>query len=139
MTGDVDSSVGANLKMLAQQVDMYSKVYAAPDVSQFTYDETSGYYYDYTTGFYYDAASQYYFNSLTQQYMYWDPALSTYVPVTSSGAPVAAAIPQPTPETNAPINEATNDKPSEPANKSTPAKPSAPKTAAQIAKVSLIV
>lgn len=68
--------------------------------------------------------------------MYWDPALSTYVPVTSSGAPVAAAIPQPTPET--PINEATNDKPSEPANKSTPAKPSAPKTAAQIAKVSLI-
>jgi hypothetical protein len=74
---DIDSKVGANLKLLAQQANT---VYSTPDMSKFTYDETSGYYYDYTTGFYYDSVSQYYFNPLTQQYMYWDALKSTYVP-----------------------------------------------------------
>jgi RNA-binding protein 5/10 len=59
-----------------------SEAYATPpDISTFTYDETSGYYYDSTTGYYYDANSQYFYNPAIQQYMYWDPISGTYIPV----------------------------------------------------------
>ena len=53
---------------------------AVPDVSTYTYEETSGYYYDASTGLYYDAKSQYYFNSKTKEYMYWCAEHSTYLP-----------------------------------------------------------
>lgn len=141
---DLDSSVNANLQYIAKQVDMISnKVYQAPDVSQFTYDETSGYYYDYTTGFYYDATSQYYFNSLTQQYMYWDPAKSTYIPVTTSANGTATTTTSSsTDATNALADseaqsqtQSTAEKVSD-TNKTVKAS-SKPKTAAQIAKVNL--
>jgi hypothetical protein len=128
---DLDSSVSANLQYIAKQVDMISKVYQPPDVSQFTYDETSGYYYDYTTGFYYDATSQYYFNSLTQQYMYWDPTQSTYIPVTATANTTNAPTEPKTPSTE-PITEKASD-----SIKSVKTN-SKPKTAAQIAKVKTI-
>ena len=57
-----------------------------PDVSTYTYEETSGYYYDASTGLYYDAKSQYYFNSKTKEYMYWSAEHSTYLPANGAGA-----------------------------------------------------
>ncbi len=59
---------------------------AVPDVSTYTYEETSGYYYDPTTGLYYDAKSQYYYNSTSNEYMYWSAEHSTYLPANNSGA-----------------------------------------------------
>ena len=141
---DLDSSVNANLQYIAKQVDMISnKVYQAPDVSQFTYDETSGYYYDYTTGFYYDATSQYYFNSLTQQYMYWDPAKSTYIPVTTSANGTATTATSSSTDATIALadseaqsqTQSTAEKVSD-TNKTVKAS-SKPKTATQIAKVNL--
>lgn len=141
----IDSTVGANLQMLAKQADMLAnKKYPVPDPSLFTYDETSGYYYDYTTGFYYDATSQYYYNPLTQQYMYYDPVKSTYVPAAASNAADASSSTTST-TTSASAAEAAcseqviaaqpveQDK-----NLVKPAKPAA-KTAAQIAKVIIII
>lgn len=55
------------------------KFLAAPDVSRYQYDETSGFYYDPTTGLYYDAHSQYYYNNGTGAYLYWDQRKSTYL------------------------------------------------------------
>lgn len=66
---------------------------AAPDPSQFTYDESSGFYYDYSTGLYYDPNTHYYYNSMTQQYLYWDAASFNYLPVMSTTAATAAAPP----------------------------------------------
>ncbi len=137
---DLDSSLNANLQYIAKQVDLVSnKVYPTPDVTQFTYDETSGYYYDFTTGFYYDAASQYYYNSMTQQYMYWDPSQSTYIPVVSSTATATAAAPAEhtqTVESNETATQASATTNSISATAQKDSKASAkPKTAAQIAKV----
>ena len=57
-----------------------------PDVSTYTYEETSGYYYDAVTGLYYDAKSQYYYNSTSNEYMYWSAEHSTYLPANSNAA-----------------------------------------------------
>ena len=57
---------------------------ATPDVSTYTYDESSGYYYDSSTGLYYDANSTYYYNSETCQYLYWDSEKCTYLPAPTS-------------------------------------------------------
>lgn len=51
---------------------------AAPNISLYQFDETSGYYYDPATGLYYDAHSQYYYNNETGSYMYWNPERCTY-------------------------------------------------------------
>jgi hypothetical protein len=145
-TPSIDTSVGANLQMLAKQVDMLAnKVYPPPDMSTFTYDETSGYYYDYTTGFYYDSTSQYYFNPLTQQYMYWDQSKFTYVSVNSGSAATetaaATATATATPvsagstESIAPVSADANAMAAE-EKSNKPTKPIT-KTAAQIAKVIL--
>ena len=144
---DLDASIGANLNFLAKQVDTANKVYVAPDVTTFTYDETSGYYYDYTTGFYYDAVSQYYFNSLTQQYMYWDPTKFTYIPVDSNRTVEATATSNdlniPFPESTPVSTLQTDSNPSSEAieDKNSTAKSAKPvtKTAAQIAKVILLL
>uniref|UniRef100_A0A671US86 RNA binding motif protein 10 n=1 Tax=Sparus aurata TaxID=8175 RepID=A0A671US86_SPAAU len=69
---------------------------AVPDVSTYSYDESSGYYYDPLTGLYYDPNSQYYYNPHTQQYMYWDGEKQTYIPAATDqpnteGAPMSAA------------------------------------------------
>ncbi len=53
---------------------------ATPDVSSYTYDESSGYYYDQQTTFYYDANSTYYYNSKTNSYCYWSQEHHTYLP-----------------------------------------------------------
>ena len=68
---------------------------AAPDVSTYTYEETSGYYYDASTGLYYDAKSQYYFNSKTKEYMYWSAEHSTYLPANATANGAAAAKNEP--------------------------------------------
>jgi RNA-binding protein 5/10 len=142
---DLASSIDANLQLLAKQVDAVTNpvAYAAPDVSQFVYDETSGYYYDYNTGFYYDATSQYYYNSLTQQYMYWDPAQSTYIPVTSAGTnQVASATDVKPTETAEASNQDQSMTESKPSSETISAKQkqsiNKPKTAAQIAKVLIL-
>lgn len=142
-TPTIDKKIGANLQMLAKQVDMLAnKVYAPPDMSTFTYDETSGYYYDYSTGFYYDSTSQYYFNPLTQQYMYWDQSRSTYIPVNSSATAAASVditlVNSTTEAATAAATAADTSAPGEEkSNTKQPSKP-ATKTAAQIAKVILI-
>ena len=65
-------------------VDDYPVVPAVPDVSTYTYEETSGYYYDTVTGLYYDAKSQYYFNSATNEYVYWSAGeITSSIPTTS--------------------------------------------------------
>ena len=133
----IDSTVGANLQMLAKQATT-NKKYPTPDISTFTYDETSGYYYDYTTGFYYDATSQYYYNPLTQQYMYYDQAKSTYVPAISTGevsnsTAVTTTI-SATTETTSTEQASTTQVNEQEKNLVKPSKP-ATKTAAQIAKV----
>ena len=67
-----------NLK--SQNKKLYFLFTAAPDVSTYQYDETSGYYYDPSTGLYYDANSTYYYNAESGQYLYWDAEKSTYLP-----------------------------------------------------------
>ncbi|KAL5281882.1 RBM5 family protein [Megaselia abdita] len=54
------------------------KIYPAPNIALYQYDDTSGYYYDPATGLYYDAHSQYYYNNETGSYMYWNPERCTY-------------------------------------------------------------
>jgi hypothetical protein len=98
--------------------------------------DLSGFYYDYSTRFYYDAKSQYYFNSDIQQYMYWDPILSTYKQVEHSGVhqsvETVACVQEP--------DKPATDQPSPPAPAAEEKPKNAPaKTAAQIAKVSLVV
>jgi len=118
------------------------QVYPPPDMSTFTYDETSGYYYDYTTGFYYDHNTQYYFNPLTQQYMYWDSIKSTYIPVTNNLTSTTTSTTTATITDNVTASNAENNETE--ATTTTSAvveekkstKP-VPKTAAQIAKVIL--
>jgi hypothetical protein len=118
------------------------QVYPPPDMSTFTYDETSGYYYDYTTGFYYDHNTQYYFNPLTQQYMYWDSIKSTYIPVTNNLTSTTTSTATATITDNVTASNAENNETE--ATTTTSAvveekkstKP-VPKTAAQIAKVIL--
>ena len=56
---------------------------ATPDVSSYTYDESSGYYYDAQTTLYYDANSTYYYNSKTGSYCYWSQEHHTYLPANS--------------------------------------------------------
>ena len=53
---------------------------ATPDVSTYSYDESSGYYYDSTTQLYYDSGSQYYLDSRTNKYVYWSPEHHTFLP-----------------------------------------------------------
>ncbi|XP_039502744.1 RNA-binding protein 5 isoform X2 [Drosophila santomea] len=65
------------------------KIYPAPDVTQYQFDETSGYYYDSSTGLYYDAHSQYYYNNETGAYLYWDQRRSTYVLATPASTQAA--------------------------------------------------
>ncbi|XP_017107331.2 RNA-binding protein 5-A-like isoform X1 [Drosophila bipectinata] len=65
------------------------KIYPAPDVSKYQYDESSGYYYDPSTGLYYDAHSQYYYNNETGAYLYWDQRRSTYVLATPASTQAA--------------------------------------------------
>lgn len=55
-----------------------TRVYPAPEVSSFQYDQTSGYYYDASTKLYYDANTQYFYNSKTNNYLYWDSSHNTY-------------------------------------------------------------
>jgi RNA-binding protein 5/10 len=57
---------------------------ATPDVSSYSYDESSGYYYDPQTTFYYDANSTYYYNSKTNSYCYWSQEHHTYLPAEGS-------------------------------------------------------
>ena len=73
---------------------IFSTFSAVPDVSTYTYEETSGYYYDASTGLYYDAKSQYYFNSKTKEYMYWSAEHSTYLPA-NAGASGASSKNEP--------------------------------------------
>ena len=134
--GNLDSSIGANLQLLAQQVN---KTYPPPDPSKFTLDKASGYYYDFSTGFYFDARTQYYYNPLTQQFMFWDPMTFTYIPV-AAAAPAAATdatvtVAKAVEPAEAPAPAAVVS--SEPA--ATPVVNKQPvKTAAQIAKVSIL-
>uniref|UniRef100_A0A8C5C0S5 RNA binding motif protein 5 n=1 Tax=Gadus morhua TaxID=8049 RepID=A0A8C5C0S5_GADMO len=59
---------------------------AAPDISTYQYDESSGYYYDPQTGLFYDPNSQYHYNAQTQQYLYWDSEKQTYVPAAADAS-----------------------------------------------------
>lgn len=77
--------------------------YATPDPSKFEWFPDVGYHFDRTTGFYFDAKSSYFYNPTTQKYMYWDPALATYVPVEDTTTAVSQDA------TNAAATE-TNDK-----------------------------
>ena len=134
---NLDSSIGANLQLLAQQVN---KTYPAPDPSKFTFDKASGYYYDFSTGFYFDARTQYYYNPLTQQFMFWDPRTFTYIPVAAAPA-AASATSDATAKPQSAVEQAETAQPAPTATSNEPA--AAPvvtkqpaKTAAQIAKVS---
>ena len=65
---------------------IYFLITATPDVSTYSYDESSGYYYDSTTQLYYDATSQYYFDSKANKYVYWSPEHHTFLPAPDQDA-----------------------------------------------------
>uniref|UniRef100_A0A8C6L6Z8 RNA binding motif protein 5 n=1 Tax=Nothobranchius furzeri TaxID=105023 RepID=A0A8C6L6Z8_NOTFU len=60
--------------------DLFLYFPAAPNISNYQYDESSGYYYDPHSGLYYDPNSHYYYNGQTQQYLYWDVEKQSYLP-----------------------------------------------------------
>uniref|UniRef100_A0A1A7XWQ4 RNA binding motif protein 5 n=1 Tax=Iconisemion striatum TaxID=60296 RepID=A0A1A7XWQ4_9TELE len=69
-------SAASTVPPAGQAVD----ITAAPDISTYQYDESSGYYYDLHSGLYYDPNSHYYYNGQTQQYLYWDVEKQSYLP-----------------------------------------------------------